>query len=69
MRELNATNITDTVLETFAKCPDPRLKQILTSMVRHLHECAREVKLTPDEWLRAIQFLTDVGQTCTPQRQ
>ncbi len=69
MRELNATNITDTVLETFAKCPDPRLKQIITSLVRHLHECAREVKLTPDEWLRAIQFLTDVGQTCTPQRQ
>ena len=69
MRELDASNITDTVLETFAKCSDPRFKQIIAGVVRHLHACARELKLTPDEWLKAIQFMTDVGQTCTPQRQ
>src|SRR5258708_8235887 len=38
-------------------------------MVRHLHDWAGELKLTPEEWLQAIQFLTNVGQTCTPQRQ
>ncbi len=69
MRDLDATNITDTVLETFANCPDPRTKQIITSVVRHLHDCVRELKLTPDEWLKAIEFLTTVGHTCTPQRQ
>jgi hydroxyquinol 1,2-dioxygenase len=69
MRELDANNITETVLETFANCSDPRFKQIVTSLVRHLHACARELKLTPEEWLKAIQFLTAVGQTCTPQRQ
>jgi protocatechuate 3,4-dioxygenase beta subunit len=69
MRELDATNITETVLETFGDCTDPRFKQIITAVVRHLHDCARELKLTPDEWLKAIEFLTAVGHTCTPQRQ
>jgi len=69
MRDLTATNITETVLETFASCKDARYKQIISTVVRHLHDCVRELKLTPEEWLAAIRFLTDVGQTCTPQRQ
>ena len=69
MRDLNVDNITQTVLETFGKCDDPRFKEIISGLVRHLHACARELKLTPEEWLAAIQFLTNVGQTCTPQRQ
>jgi hydroxyquinol 1,2-dioxygenase len=69
MHDLDANNITDTVLETFASCADPRFKQIIGSVVRHLHACARELKLTPEEWLAAIRFLTEVGQTCTPNRQ
>src|SRR5260221_10379190 len=69
MRDLDANNITQTVLETFGKCDDPRFKEIVSTLVRHLHAGARELKLTPEEWLAAIQFLTTVGQTCTPQRQ
>jgi hydroxyquinol 1,2-dioxygenase len=69
MRDLNADNITDTVLETFASCADPRFKQIIGTVVRHLHAAARELKLSPEEWLAAIQFLTDVGHKCTPTRQ
>jgi len=69
MRDLDASNITETVLETFATCTDPRFKTIITGVVRHLHACARELELTPAEWLKAISFLTAVGQTCTPQRQ
>ena len=34
-----------------------------------MHAFARDVSLTPDEWLRAIGFLTKVGQACTPARQ
>jgi catechol 1,2-dioxygenase/hydroxyquinol 1,2-dioxygenase len=41
----------------------------MQSAVRHLHAFAREVNLTPAEWLQAIDFLTRVGQTCTPARQ
>jgi hydroxyquinol 1,2-dioxygenase len=41
----------------------------MDAAVRHLHAFAREVNLTPDEWLKGIAFLTAVGQACTPYRQ
>jgi hydroxyquinol 1,2-dioxygenase len=48
---------------------DPRLKTIMESAIRHLHAWAREVNLTPAEWLKGIEFMTKVGQSCTPARQ
>jgi protocatechuate 3,4-dioxygenase beta subunit len=69
MRDLDEKNITEAVLETFANAPDPRFRTVMTSLVRHLHAFAREVELTPAEWIGAIQFLTAVGQTCSPSRQ
>jgi hydroxyquinol 1,2-dioxygenase len=69
MPELNETNVTDVVIETFANCADARLQQIMTSLIRHVHDFAREVELTPEEWLKAIQFFTEVGQKCSPERQ
>jgi protocatechuate 3,4-dioxygenase beta subunit len=41
----------------------------VASAVRHLHAFARDVNLTPAEWLKAIEFLTRVGKTCTATRQ
>ena len=41
----------------------------MSSLIRHLHDFARDVQLTPDEWLQAISFLTRTGQICTPERQ
>src|SRR5262245_22897017 len=69
MREYTPENITDAVLEQMAGTPDPRMKQILESAVRHLHAFAREVNLTPGEWIKGIEFMTKVGQMCTPARQ
>lgn len=69
MREYTPENVTDAVLEQMADTPDERLRTIMESLVRHLHEFAREVHLTPEEWLTGIDFLTRVGQTCTPARQ
>ncbi len=69
MREFNETSITQAVIGRLADCDDPRFKLIMTSLVTHLHDFAREVRLTESEWLTAIQFLTDVGQTCTDKRQ
>src|SRR5690606_29001193 len=48
---------------------DPRLKEIMTSLVQHLHAFAREVKLTEEEWFRGIQFLTDCGHITDDKRQ
>ena len=69
MRNLNQDNITQAVLARFADTPDPRLHEILTSLVQHLHAFAREVKLTEAEWFQGIQYLTATGQMCDDKRQ
>lgn len=47
----------------------PRLAQIMTSLVKHLHDFAKEVELTPEEWLYGVEFLTATGQICSQERQ
>src|SRR5580658_4125368 len=61
--------ITNVALAQMSSTPDARLKEIMSALVRHLHALAREVDLTPEEWLEGIKFLTSVGQACTPYRQ
>ena len=69
MRDLTPETITDAVLEQMAATPDPRLKEIMTAAVKHLHAFARETNLTPGEWIKGIEFMTQVGRMCTPDRQ
>jgi hydroxyquinol 1,2-dioxygenase len=69
MRNLNQHTITQAVLERFSTTPDPRLKEILFSLVKHLHDFAREVKLTEEEWLNGINYLTATGHMCDEKRQ
>src|SRR3974390_177641 len=69
MQAINEITITDAAVDQMSGTPDPRLKEIMASLVRHLHDFAREVDLTPEEWLQAIGFLTAVGQKCTAFRQ
>jgi protocatechuate 3,4-dioxygenase beta subunit len=69
MRELTPETITDAVLEQMATTPDPRLRKIMASAVKHLHAFARDVNLTPAEWIKGIEFMTAAGKMCTPERQ
>ena len=69
MRNLDQDNITQAVIASFAGAADPRLKQILISLVQHLHAFAREVKLTEDEWFQGIEFLTRCGHITDDKRQ
>jgi hydroxyquinol 1,2-dioxygenase len=69
MRVLTPETITDAVLEQMTQTPDPRLKDIMTAAVKHLHAFARETNLTPAEWIKGIEFMTQVGKMCTPERQ
>ena len=69
MRVIDENTITDAAIEQMAGTPNARLREIMSVFVRHLHEAAREVDLTPEEWLQGISFLTAVGQKCTPHRQ
>lgn len=69
MRNLNQDNITQAVIASFAKTPDARLKEIMTSLVQHLHAFARDVKLTEEEWFQGIDFLTRCGHITDDKRQ
>jgi hydroxyquinol 1,2-dioxygenase len=69
MRNLDQNTVTESALERLAQCPNPRLKEVMTALIRHLHEFAREVKLTPAEWMKGIEFLTDVGHITDDKRQ
>jgi len=69
VREFNEQSITQAVIDRLAQSDDPRFKQVMTSLINHLHDFVRDVQLTESEWIGAIQFLTDVGKTCTEKRQ
>ena len=69
MRNIDQHNITQAVIGRLTNCDNPRLKELLTSLVTHLHDFVRETRLTEEEWMQGIQFLTDTGHTCTGQRQ
>lgn len=62
-------SVTDEVVDSFARTPDPRTRQVLESLVRHIHDFAREVELTEEEWHAGIQFLTRVGHITTDKQQ
>jgi hydroxyquinol 1,2-dioxygenase len=69
MRNIDEKNITQAVLDRMSACGNPRLKEVLGSLVRHLHDFAREVKLTEAEWMAGIEFLTATGHMCDDKRQ
>jgi catechol 1,2-dioxygenase len=59
----------DAVVESFAATADPRLRELLNSLVRHLHAFVRDTEPTIAEWERAIDFLTATGHKCDHERQ
>jgi hydroxyquinol 1,2-dioxygenase len=69
MRDLDQSSITDAVVARFSDTPDPRLRRIVTSLVRHLHDFVKDVELTQDEWKRGVEFLTRTGHLCDDKRQ
>ena len=70
MRDFTIDNLTDIVLEEYgSKTEDPRSRQIITSLITHLHAFVKDVELTEEEWFKAIMFLTATGQICDDKRQ
>ena len=68
-KDLTIDNITQNVHLINSQCPDRRSKYLLEKLVSHLHDYVRETRLSSAEWMKAIQFLTAVGQICTDVRQ
>jgi hydroxyquinol 1,2-dioxygenase len=61
--------ITDAVIESFDRCTNPRLRELMQALVRHAHALVQEVQLTPAEWQRAIESLTVTGHVTDERRQ
>jgi len=57
------------VQRSFDSCQDPRLKELMRAVVKHLHGFLREVRLTEEEWTKGIEFLTAVGHLTDDKRQ
>jgi protocatechuate 3,4-dioxygenase beta subunit len=62
-------DITAEVVRRFAGTPDPRLREIMISLAKHIHAFVKDVRLTEAEWLKAIEYLTATGQLCSDKRQ
>ncbi|OLZ63758.1 6-chlorohydroxyquinol-1,2-dioxygenase [Streptomyces sp. IMTB 2501] len=61
--------VTEEAVTSLRAAADPRLRELLGGLIRHLHDFVRETRLTQEEWEKAIGFLTATGQTCTDTRQ
>jgi protocatechuate 3,4-dioxygenase beta subunit len=69
MNAMTPDQLTRRVLDAYGATPDPRLREILTALISHLHAFATETGLTPQEWLAGVEFLTATGQKCDSERQ
>jgi hydroxyquinol 1,2-dioxygenase len=68
-QESREVELTERVLRSFDDCADPRLRQVMQALVRHLHLFLREVRLTEAEWQAGIDFLTAAGHITDERRQ
>lgn len=68
-QDVRERELVERVVRSFDDCADPRLRSLLTSLVRHLHSFIREVRLTEAEWGAAIDFLTRCGHITDDKRQ
>ena len=68
-RNKSEDDITAEVLARFSETQDPRLREIMLSLIGHLHAFVKEVELTEAEWFQAIEILTAAGKMCSDKRQ
>ena len=68
MRNVTKENITDVFSGYFGDDTDPRIREVLTSLAKHIHGFVRETNLTHDEWRKGLEFLEWAGKITTPER-
>lgn len=62
-------NSAESVIARMTDGSNPRLKEVTTSLVGHLHAFVKETEPTREEWTQAIDFLTRAGQMSNDTRQ
>lgn len=68
MAELSMEAFTDTVINAMGPNTSPRVREVMTALIRHMHDFAREVKLTTPEYLAACDFVVRIGQISDEKR-
>ncbi len=68
MRTVTKDNITDVFMGYFGPDTDPRLREVMGSLAKHLHAFAKDVKLTHAEWQKGIEFLEWAGEISDKER-
>ena len=69
MQLVTEDNITELAKQRWGTAHDDRTRELLTGLVQHLHDFAREVRLTEPEWMAAIQWLKRTGQISDEKRE
>jgi hydroxyquinol 1,2-dioxygenase len=67
--QFEGKDIAQAVIARMDEAQDPRFKQVLASLIKHAHAFVQDVDLKPEEWMRAIEFLTACGKMCDEKRQ
>jgi len=68
MTYVTRENITDQVLEVFERTPDPRLREVMQSLVKHLHAFIREVEPSDEEFEMGCKFVVGLGQNTSEKK-
>jgi len=61
-------NFTQHVIDAMGPKTSPRMREVMTSLTRHLHDFAREIELTVDEWMEGVKLLDRAGQMSNEKR-
>ncbi|KAJ6106418.1 hypothetical protein N7512_009935 [Penicillium capsulatum] len=61
-------HFTDNVIHAMGPKTSPRLRQLMTGLIRHVHDFARENELTVDEWMEGVKMLNWAGQMSDAKR-
>ncbi|MCJ1317443.1 hypothetical protein MMC15_002768 [Xylographa vitiligo] len=61
-------NFTQNVINAIGPKTSPRAREVLSALIRHVHDFTRETELTVDEWMMGVQFLNAVGQISDSKR-
>jgi hypothetical protein len=68
MKDLNIDNITENTVIINSQGSDARITYVMERLVTHLHDFARETRLSTNEWMAALNFLVKVGQISSDVR-
>ena len=61
-------SVTEAAMRSFSQASDPRLGQVMTLLVKHLHAFVAESQLTKEEWLKGLAFLTQSAAITDSER-